>query len=279
MKTKIRFGPAGVPLSSPSSSTKDGILTCAKLGLNAMEVEFVHGVKMQPAAAKECSSIAKNLDISLSVHAPYYINLCSPKQYVLKNSLKHIMQSMEIGSYLLARPIVIHSGFYLNQSKEVCYKIIKEKYQQLIDYGVKNKFSFVLGPELTGKNSAYGDLEELVRLSQDLGLDYIIPVLDFAHYHARTSRLKTKDDYKKILDFCEKNLGSKFSNNLHIHFSGIEFSEKGEKKHLPLNSNSPPFKPLLEVLKEGGYSGTIICESPLLEKDALILKKEFEALF
>ncbi|MCX8163009.1 MAG: TIM barrel protein [Candidatus Micrarchaeota archaeon] len=274
----IRFGPAGVPLSSPSPSTKDGIITCAKLGLKAMEVEFVHGVKIQLSAAKECYSIARDLDIKLSIHAPYYINLCSPKQYVLKNSFRHISQSIEVGHYLKAKPIVIHSGFYLNQSSETCTKLIKQQYKNLIDYAKNNNFEFLLGPELTGKNSAYGTLEELTELASFFGIEQLIPVLDFAHYHARISRLKTKDDYKKILDFCEKKLGQEFSKNLHIHFSGIEYSDKGEKKHLPVSSNSPPYKPLLEVLKEGGYGGVVICESPLLEKDALILQKQYEKI-
>jgi deoxyribonuclease-4 len=275
---KIRFGPAGVPLSSPSSSTKDGILTTKKLGLGAMEVEFVHGVKMKKELAAECANISKDLDIKLSVHAPYYINLCSANLFTLKNSFNHIFDSMKIGSILGASPIVIHTGFYQGRSPAECKKICNIQYSKLIKQGEKENLKFLLGPELTGKNSAYGNLEEIVDLSLEFGLNKIIPVIDFAHYHARITRLKTASDYKKILDYAESKLGSEFSKNLHIHFSGIEFTQKGERKHLPISSNSPPYKPLLQVLKEGGYSGVVICESPLLEKDALILQKEFEKI-
>ncbi|MFN3910296.1 MAG: TIM barrel protein [Candidatus Anstonellaceae archaeon] len=275
---KIRFGPAGVPISSPSHSTKEGIITCASLSLKSMEVEFVHGVKMQQEAAKLCGQTSKEVGVSLSVHAPYYINLCSFKQQVVKNSLKHIFDSITISHYLNAKPIVIHTGFYQNNPKEICKKLVQQAYEELISKAQERKFNFLLGPELTGKKSAYGDLEEIISLAEYFGLDHLIPVIDFAHYHARIQLIKNEDDYRKILDFGEKRLGEKFSKNLHIHFSGIEFNEKGEKKHLPISSNSPPFKPLLKVLKNGGYEGTIICESPLLEKDAILLQKEFEKI-
>jgi len=275
---KIRFGPAGVPLSAKTRSTLDGIKRCSELGLSAMEVEFVHGVKMESEIALQANKIAKELDIELSIHAPYYINLCSLDKKIVARSIYHIFSSMKIGHLLKAKPIVIHTGFYQNKPKEVCDKLVLENYADLIQKAKKENIEFLLGPELTGKPTAYGNLEEIVNLSLKLGIDNIIPVIDFAHYYARANPLKSEEDYKKVLDYCEKNLGEKFAKNLHIHFSGIEFTEKGERKHLPVKSNTPPFKPLLKVLKEGGYAGKIICESPLLEQDALILQKEFEKI-
>jgi deoxyribonuclease-4 len=244
-----------------------------------MEVEFVRGVRMKDQLAAECGEQAKKLDIALSIHAPYYINLCSDEEDKLENSRRHILESMHAGSFLHASPIVIHPGFYQGRTSAECAKRAKAQFQIILDEaqkaGCKN---VLLGPELTGKNSAYGNLEEIVELSSYFGLGKMIPVIDFAHYHARTKRINNEADYRKILSFCEKELGSKFCKSFHCHFSGIEFGEKGERKHIPVSKNSPPLLAFLKVMKEGGYSGKVVCESPLLEKDTLLMKKEFEKL-
>jgi len=277
-KHKLNFAPAGIPFSTPSpASTYNGIAQCAKLGLFAMEVEFVHGVRMKEDMAKKCGALAKEKGISLSIHAPYYINLCSDEDAKLANSRRHILESAQAGHFLNASPIVFHPGFYQGRASEECMKKTIFQMEKIFSEMQKNKWNNVnLSPELTGKKSAFGNLEEIVSLSHHFGLKKCIPTIDFAHFHARTSPLKTASDYAKIFDYCEKKLGSAFAKNLHCHVSRINFSEKGERNHLPLSSNSPPYKPLLKLLKERGYAGTVVCESPLLEKDALLLQKEFE---
>jgi deoxyribonuclease IV len=274
----LLFAPAGAPLSTPKpGGTKLGIQQTADLGLDALEVEFVHGVRMKEQLAKECLELAQNLKISLSIHAPYYINLCSDDELKLKNSRRHILESVHIGHYLKASPVVIHSGFYQGRNSKECEKRAIKQFDKIYESMDENSYLDIkLGPELTGKKSAYGNLEEIINLCEHYGLDRMIPVIDFAHYHARIKRLKSEDDYSKILDYAEKRLGSDYTKNFHCHFSGIEFSDKGERNHLPISSNSPPFKPLLKLLNERGYEGTLVCESPLIEKDALLLKKEYK---
>lgn len=274
----LRFAPAGTPSSTPNpGGTRLGIQETSRIGLDAMEVEFVRGVRMKEELARECGELASRLNISLSIHAPYYINLCSDEELKLKNSRRHILESAHMGHILKASPVVIHPGFYQGRSSEECEKRVIEQFDKIFETMDENNYSGVrLGPELTGKKSAYGNLDEIINLTEHYGLEKMIPVIDFAHYHARLQRLKTEDDYAKILDYAEKRLGSRFAKTFHCHFSGIEFSEKGERNHLPISSNSPPFKPLLKLLKERGYSGTLVCESPLIEQDALRLKKEYK---
>lgn len=276
----LKFGPAGIPISTPEPrGTVEGIIQCRSLGLDSMEVEFVHGVHMKEELAKEAGAASAKSKVSLSIHAPYYINLCSDEEIKLKNSRRHILESAHIAHFLNASPIVIHSGFYQGRTPAECEKRAKAQYEKILEEIEHNKWkNIVLGPELTGKNSAYGNLEEIVELSRHFGIEKVQPVIDFAHYHARTARLKTEDDFAKILGYAEKILGSKYAKCFHCHFSGIEYTEKGERKHIPVRENSPPFKPFLKVLKERGYGGTAICESPLLEEDALILQKEYGKL-
>jgi deoxyribonuclease-4 len=133
-----------------------------------------------------------------------------------------------------------------------------------------------LGAELTGKKSAYGSLDEIIDLAEEFGLKQVVPVIDFAHYHAREARLKTQDDYARILEKVENRLGSEASRNFHCHFSGIEVIEAGEKNHLPISSLSPPFEPLARAWSENGWEGKAICESPLIEKDALEMQKTYK---
>lgn len=273
---KILFGPAGIPLEA-EGGTADGISFCRKLGLDAMEVEFVHGVNMKQENAKEAREVSEKNQIKLSCHAPYYINCCAKEEYKIKSSIRHIVSSAQAAYWLSASPIVIHPGYYMNRPKEECKKLVIDTFQKCLEEMDKLQIKkVILGAELTGKKTAYGSLEEIVELSEFFGPDKVLPVLDFAHYHAREKQIKKKQDYADILNLAEKKLGKGFSKNLHIHFSGIEFNEKGEIKHLPVSSDSPPFKPLAEVLKENGWEGKIICESPLLEKDALILQKSYE---
>lgn len=273
----VRFGPAGVPIQCEGSSTIEGVRCCKELGLTAMEMEFVRGVRMNDAHAKEVKKAAKELDIALSSHAPYYVNLCTQDKQKIKNTKRHILQAAR-ATFLAGGSItVFHPGYYQKQTPEEAYKaakrVLKEIEAELKQEGIKIR----LGAETVGKRSAFGGLDENIRLSQELGM--VEPCIDFAHLHARGDfRIKNADDYRAIFNRLEKELGS-YVKRFHCHFSEIEYSEKGERNHLPLGTaNTPPFKPFMKVLAENGYSGTVICESPRLDIDALKMKKEYERL-
>ena len=276
----IRFGPAGIPIGTPGKAgTAEGIAYCREIGLGAMEVEFVHGVKMGEPAARACGEAARKSDVLLSCHAPYYINCCAKEDLKLDGSVRHIVSTAQAAFWLGATPIVIHPGFYMGRPAAECRKMVISTFQRCLDNMETRKIIGVqLGAELTGKKSAYGSLDEIIDLSHEFGSKQVVPVIDFAHYHAREARLKTQEDYARVLEQVEKRLGSDATKNFHCHFSGIEIIEAGEKNHLPIAVNSPPFEPLARAWVENGWEGKAICESPLIERDALEMQKTYKKL-
>ena len=231
----LKIACAGAPHStSPPGGTLMGVKRCHELKLPAMEVEFVQGVHMKDELAREVGEEAKKLDVSLSVHAPYFINLCTDEPLKMKNSHRHILQSVQAAHVMHATPVVFHPGFYQGRTKEECAKRAKKELGEIIEKMEQNKWEDVsLGAELTGKKGAYGDLDEIIELSRHFGLKHLQPVIDFGHYHARIHRINTQQDYEKILDKMEKELGAEYKKHFHCHYSEIEYTDAGEGKHLP----------------------------------------------
>lgn len=273
----IRFGPAGIPIQCDGNSTLEGVRCCKELGLDAMEMEFVRGVRLKADAAREIKKTAGELDIMLSSHAPYFINFCSTVRDKINTSKRNIYQAAEITHVAGGRITVFHPGYYQKLTKEEAYKTAKKNIKNAWEKIKGRKIKIVLGAETVGKKSQFGGLDEVIRLSQELG--YVEPVLDFAHIHARGDiSIKGEDEYRKIFERLEKELGD-YVNHFHSHFSEIEYGEKGERHHLPLGTrNVPPYKPLLKVLAENGYSGVIISESPKIDIDAQKMKRQYKKM-
>lgn len=259
---KIRLGPAGIPESCKKKNTIEGIKKVTELKLQAMEVEFVYGVRMSRLMAKETGEIAKKLNIELSVHAPYYINLCTTDKKKLAASKRRIKNSMDRAIAMEAHVVTFHPGFYGKLTEEEAFEKVKEACEELATKKV------MLGLETTGKHTAFGTVEEIVELCKQV--NYCVPVIDFAHIFARNYG---KIDYGEIFDLI-KPLKLK---HIHSHFSNIEFTEKGERRHLPLD-DQPPFKPLAKEILKRKVNITIISESPILEKDSLRMAKIFKKL-
>ncbi len=276
MSARIRFGPAGIPIQCQGKSSLDGVKCCAGLGLSAMEMEFVQGVRMKEDSAGEICRAAGPLDVSLSSHAPYYVNLCTDEPAKLANTKRHITASARITALAGGGITVFHPGFYQKLSPKEAYerarKNLKEIEEELKAQGVKIR----LGAETVGKKGAFGGLMENIRLSQEL--EMVEPALDFAHLHARGDfRISGEKDYRAIFDLLEKELGD-YVKRFHCHFSEINYSDKGELNHYVLGTNNePPYKPFMKLLAENGYSGTVICETPKLDIDALTLQEEYRS--
>lgn len=262
---KIRIGTAGLPTTS--SDILGGIKTVHDLGLSAMEIEFVRGVYMGPELAKHSGGIADKLGIKLSVHAPYYVNLCNPEK--VSDSEKRILLSCERANEMGANVVVFHPGFYgklsVGEASEMVLESCKSMSAYLKEYGNR----VLLGLETTGKKSQFGTLEEIIEICKSV--KSCVPVIDFSHIYARNGG---KINYRKIFSaYNELKL-----KEIHCHFSGIEFSESGERRHLPIDQGGPDFYFFAEEILKNKISSTIICESPLLEKDAIMMKKIFEKM-
>jgi deoxyribonuclease-4 len=270
----IRFGPAGIPIQCNSPTTIDGIKCCSELGLSAMEIEFVHGVRMNENTALEAARTAKEHNISLSSHAPYYLNFCTLDEQKLANTKRHLFESARTTALCGGNITVFHPGFYQKLGKEEAFNAAKKNIADLIEKLMQQKIKIRLGAETVGKKSAFGGLDETIKLSQ--ALEMVEPVIDFAHIHARGDfRITSEKDYRMIFNKLEKELGD-YVQRFHCHFSEINYSDKGELNHFPLGTNNePPFEPFMKLLAENGYSGTIICETPKLDLDAMLLRDKY----
>lgn len=274
---RLRFGTAGIPLSTPKPSTLTGIEQVRKLGLDAMELEFVRGVNITPELAKKIKYVARKNDVLLTAHAPYYINLNAAEKAKVEASKKRIIQSAERLHDAGGRSVVFHAGYYLKQDPSKVYEKIKNEIKDIVKVLQDKGIDVWIRPELTGKPTQFGNLKELIKLSQDV--EQVLPAIDFAHCHARTGgKYNSTEEWREMLSLIEKELGREALDNMHIHISGINYSEKGEKNHLNLQESDLKWEDLLRVLKEFRVKGVVISESPNIEGDALLMKKKYEEI-
>ncbi|MBI2523536.1 TIM barrel protein [Candidatus Woesearchaeota archaeon] len=272
---KLLFGTAGIPLSSKGSTTAEGIASVKELGLGAMELEFVRSVNISKEKSPEIKKSAEKNNIVLTCHAPYYINLNSTESAKLKASIYRILSSARIANLCGAWSVCFHPGFYQKSAKEEAYKKVRDSIKE-ITKTLKNENNDIwIRPETTGKETQFGNLDEILNLSAEF--DNVMPCIDFAHFHARTNgKYNSYKEFSEILEKVEKKLGKKGLENMHIHITGIAYSEKGEKNHLNLEDSDFKYKELIKALKDFNVKGVVISESPNIEEDALLCKKVYE---
>ena len=275
----LRFGTAGKPISSNGSTSASGVARVRELGLTCMELEWVHRApgensKTLPAAKREAEKTPR---ITLSCHATYYINFAGDQKIVeaSKQRLIRAIRSLVIAG---GRNVVFHAGFYKKQDPKKVHEIIRNNLldviSQLDNEGIKG---YCLRPETTGKPTQYGSLDEIIRLSSEC--PNTAPCIDFSHLHAREGGgFNSKYDFIHTLESIEKGLGNEALSDMHMHVSGIEYTPKGERKHLILRKSDMKYTELLAVLKEYNVGGTLICESPNLEGDAMLMRNYYNQL-
>ena len=273
----ILFGTGGVPHSASDRSVAAGVRRIRELELDCMEVEFVHGVRIKKEAAEEVGRLAAEIGVALTCHGPYYINLNSEEKDKKEASVKRIIETARAGQWLGARSITFHAGFFMKGDKEEVYTVIRKALGEITTALRKEGVNVRVSPELTGKETQFGSLEELLRLSREV--ENIHPCIDFAHYHARTGGAQNSyREFCGILETIEKDLGRTALDELHMHIAGINYTAKGERNHLNLKESDMEYKALLKALKDFGVRGYLICESPNLEEDAALLKDAYCSL-
>ncbi len=248
---EIRFGPSGL---GPVKNAIENLERYAKLGLTACEIAFTYGAYIKKEDAIKIGEVAKKLNIKLSIHGPYFVNLNSKEPEKIEASKKRILKSCEIGNYLGAEQIVFHSGFYSGMDKEETYQNIKIQIIELLKEVKKNKYNVKISPEVMGKINVFGSIDEISRLVKETGCSFTI---DFAHILARYKETKFKE---VIESFPQK--------EWHCHFSGIEYGDKGEKKHI--NTKESEFLDLLDNISKLDKKITIINESPQSTEDSVL---------
>ncbi|MFH1053732.1 MAG: deoxyribonuclease IV [Candidatus Woesearchaeota archaeon] len=269
---KLLFGPAGSPHSSKDRSPTAGVEEVRNLGLGCMELEFVRQVFLKEDAAKELKEVAKKNNVILTSHAPYYINLTSPEKAKINASKKRIIHAAQIAWLAGAYSVTFHAAYYMGRDPEKIYEDVKKELKDIIRSLTDQGNKIWIRPETTGKPSQFGTVDEILNLSQEL--DQVMPCIDFSHLHARSGgKENTLAEFRQVLEKVEKKLGKKGLNNMHIHVSGINYTEKGERNHLNLKQSDLNYKDLINVFKEFRIKGAVISESPNLEDDALLLMR------
>jgi deoxyribonuclease-4 len=273
---KLLFGTGGTPHSSRTKTTIDGIKRIAELGLGCMEIEFVQGVRMGETGARLVAETAQSEGVRLSAHGPYFINLNAREPEKIIASQERILQTARIGAICGAQSIVFHAAYYLGDPPEKTYQTVKKNLAEVMSQLRRENNRVWVRPEVMGKPSEFGTIEEVLNLCTDL--EGVGIAMDFAHWHARTGKSNSYSEFTSILEQIRGRLGDQALDNMHIHVSGIAYGKKGERKHLNLNESDLQYVELLRALRDYQAKGLVICESPNLEQDALLLQETYHNL-
>jgi deoxyribonuclease-4 len=226
--------------------------------MKCAEIEFVRQIYIKKKEKIDSiKNAAQNNNISLSVHAPYYVNLASSERYKILASKKRILQSAQIGELIGAKYVCFHPGFYMKRNPEKVYEIIAQEIGDMQDQLNENNAKIKLAPELMGKHSQFGTAEELHRLNKDI--KGISVTIDFAHYFARNLG---NPNYQKLIN--------KLPKTFHSHFSGIEYTNKGEKRHIKIDPKE--FEKVIKEIMLQEKDCTMINESSDVINDLLIMR-------
>lgn len=274
---KLRFGTAGIPLSTEPRNTIEGIKRVRTLGLDCMELEFVRNINISQDKAPEVRKTAQKHDIVLSAHSPYFINLNSSDPEKKKASIERILNSARIMELCGGWSVCFHAGFYMGMEHKTVFENVKEALEIIMDTLKTEDNKIWIRPEIGGKITSWGSLEEILQISQQI--EGVLPCIDWAHMHARAlGKNNSYAEFSDILEKMEKVLGKEALKNLHCHVEGIEIGKTGEKMHKNLEDSDMNYLDLMKALKDFNAKGAIISESPNIEGDALLMKRAFERL-
>ena len=261
-EVKLRFGTVGSPQTTPGSGTVAAIEHTKQLGLHHLEIAWVQSVRVSDATCADIKAAAEKHGITLSVHAPYYINLNSQTDELMGKSDLRLLTAARKGFLAGARDIVFHPGSYHGQPPEQVYQRMRDKLIELTGILRDEGVDVILRPETMGKGAVFGTLEEVLQLSAEV--EGVLPCIDWAHLHARTGNgtFNTYDEFAAALTRVREVLGEAGIRSLHNHMSGIAYTAKGEKEHLPLNEADLRYRDLLQAFVDHGVEGTVGIEAP-----------------
>lgn len=278
----IKFGPTGNDLLFYEQGYKDSVDApkfLSELGLSAFEYPCGRGILIKKEKAEQIAEQAKKYNITMSVHAPYFINFASPEEEQIQKSFNYVINSLKLVKWFGGNRIVVHTGSNSKQTRDVALANCSKNLQRLAKIIHDEKLDDCLVClETMGKYTQIGNYEEIVEFCK---IDKVfIPTFDFGHINCTMQgALKEKQDFKNILQYAIDNLGYEKIKNVHIHFSQIEYNAKGEIKHLQLDNGEfgPEFAPLAEAIIELNLEPIVICESrDIMAQDALKLQNIYK---
>jgi len=270
----FRFGTVGSPISTPKKpgGSVGAVIRSAELGLFALELGWVRAVRVTEDTCAQIKEAAQQHAVTLSVHAPYFINLNADDEEWPK-SRQRLMDAAHYGNLAGATDIVFHPGSYFERPPQEVLPLAVERLRGCVDELRAANNPVILRPETMGKPAMLGSLEDTLAMSQ--AIPGVKPCLDFAHLHARAGdgSMNTQAEWELVLDSYAKALGEEALKDLHIHLSGIQYGPKGEQEHLKLEDSDLNVRAIFRALQARGCQGRLLCESPVLEDDALLLRQ------
>ncbi len=281
MSQRARFGPAGVPpvFRLMKITIADVPRLLQEEGLDAFEYEAVQWGRKPQVRKEEAEKLgieAKQRDVWLSLHGSYFLNFSGLKT-IVEDSKQRLIACATAAEWMGAHTVVFHPGVYGKRPPEVALKMcsdaLRDVIQTMRDLGITN---VKLGPETMGKMYQLGSLDEVLSLCETV--DQTQLVIDWSHLHARgLGRFRTIDDYRRIVEQIEKRLGTEALRSLHCHFSKIEYSDKGERRHHTLEEPryGPDFRLLAKIIVEFKMNPILISESPVQDLDAMKMRDIF----
>lgn len=274
---KLNFLTPGLPAAAQNKGYKEGLNIIKNMDLDGLEVEFVHGVRMNEDTQKLVKSFIDENNLTLTCHGPFYINLNSAEEEKIEASIERILETARVGKNIGAYSITFHAAFYMKQNPDEVYKTVYKSMERICTQLEKENNTVWIRPETTGKGTQWGTFEEIVQLSKEF--KYVLPCIDFSHIHARYNGIyNTYNEFSKIFEYLGNELGQDIFNNFHAHLAGIEYGAKGEKQHLIFNESDMNYKDLLKVFKKYDVKGALVCESPNIEEDTKLLKDYYLSL-
>jgi deoxyribonuclease-4 len=277
-KAAFRFGTVGAPISTPKKpgGSVGALIQIKELGLSALELGWVQSVRVTEGTCRLIQAKGSELDVAVSVHAPYFINLnASDDEW--PRSRRRLMDAAHYGNLAGATDIIFHPGSYFEASPESVLPLSITRLQGCVGELRAAGNLVILRPETMGKVAMLGSFEDTLAMSQ--AIPGVLPCLDFAHLHARTGNgsMNSYDEWARTLEGYAKSLGGDSLLHLHIHLSGIEYTVKGERNHLPLRESDLDLINLFKALHQYECQGRILCESPVMEDDALYMREVWES--
>ncbi len=278
---EIKFGPAGNSqafVEAGIKRTADVIGEIRKMGLSAYEYPCGRGVNIGAKTAGEIGKKAAECGVTLSVHAPYFINLSSRESERMEKNIAYVLSSCAAAKAMGARRIVVHGGGLgkLSREKALEHTIcnLKDILREMDGAGYSEQ---ILCVETMGKINVFGTLEEICQVVRSD--DRLMPCIDFGHLNAQTKgRYREAAAFAALFDTMEAGIGKERTQNAHCHFSKIEYGKGGEIRHLTFADETfgPEFAPVAEELAKRGYTPTVICESAGTQaEDAVSMMKAY----
>jgi deoxyribonuclease IV len=268
-QNSLRIGTAGVPASSPKRSSAAGIQRVREIGLDAMELEFVRGSIPGHKTAEVIRRAAEQLNITLTAHAPYYINLNSRSEETRMKSRDRLADSVRAANRCGALSVAVHLGWYHDDTPDRALATAADELEKVLEQIGDERGAVTINPETSGRHATIGTIDEIIRLSEQI--EAVEPCIDWAHLYVREQWEDTATEARRVLDAMKERLGADSLDRLHMHISGITANAGGERKHVRLDEEGPDWRALLDVLREYRAGSVLICESPDTEADAITL--------